>query len=259
MQKANIVLKFLRHFFTARHTKGYGVHSPYLFNFVRFVIRERNKYYLYDDIEKLRSQLLTDSRQIEVTDFGTGYNRSRKVSDIAAHSLLPAKHAQLLFRMVKHFKPVTILELGTSLGLSTAYMASNSSNCRCISLEGCPQTASIARENFSKLQLKNITIVEGDIDKTLLPVLAELNKLDFVFIDANHTSRALIMYFEACVRYVDRNTVMVFDDIHWSDDMEIAWNAIKKHEKVKSTIDLFRLGIVFFNTDLNKKDYKIRY
>lgn len=259
MQKANIVLKFLRHFFTARHTKGYGVHSPYLFNFVRFVVRERNKYYLYDDLEKLRLQLLTDHRQIEVTDFGTGYNRFRKVSDIAARSLLPAKYAQLLFRMVKHFKPNTILELGTSLGITTAYLASNSSNCRCTSLEGCPQTANIARENFRKLQLKNIVVVEGNIDQTLLPVLEGLDKPDFIFIDANHTSEALLKYFEICLKYVSKNSVMVFDDIHWSDDMESAWNTIKKHEKVKSTIDLFRMGIVFFNTDLNKKDYKIRY
>lgn len=259
MNKLKIALKYIRHIFTARHTKGYGVHSPFLFNFVRYVIPEKCAFYIYHDIEALRAKMLTDKRQIDVKDYGTGFDRKRKVSDIAAHSLKSAKYSQLLFRMVHQFNPQTILELGTSLGITTAYLASNSSKSRCITLEGCSQTAGIARENFAKLQLGNVELVEGDINVTLEQVLKTVTTLDFVFVDANHSSSAVLNYFELCLPFVKSNTVMVFDDIYWSDDMEQAWKTIKRHEKVKATIDLFQLGIVFFNADLNKKDYKIRY
>lgn len=259
MSKLKIAFKYIRHIFTARHTKGYGVHSPFLFNFVRYLIPEKNAFYVYRDIEALRAKMLTDKRQIAVKDFGTGSDRKRKVSDIAARSLKSPKYSQLLFRMVHQFNPHTILELGTSLGITMAYLASNSSKSRCITLEGCPQTAGIARENFAKLQLSNIELVEGDIDVTLQKVLESVTTLDFVFVDANHKSEAVLSYFELCLPFAKSNTVMVFDDIYWSDDMEQAWRTIKKHEKVKATIDLFQLGIVFLNEDLNKKDYKIRY
>lgn len=259
MNKLKIALKYVRHIFTARHTKGYGVHSPFLFNFVRYIIPEKNVFYIYRDIEALRDKMLADKRVIDVKDYGMGVDRKRKVSDIASRSLKSAKYSQLLFRIVHHFNPQTILELGTSLGITTAYLASNSSKSRCITLEGCPQTAGIARENFVKLQLANIEVVEGDINLTLKKVLDDVATLDFVFVDANHNSAAVLNYFELCLPLMKTNSVMVFDDIYWSDDMELAWKTIKKHEKVKATIDLFQVGIVFFNADLNKKDYKIRY
>lgn len=259
MNKLKIALKYVRHIFTARHTKGYGVHSPFLFNFVRYIIPEKNAFYIYRDIEGLRDKMLADKRQIDVKDYGAGSDRKRKVSDIASRSLKSPKYSQLLFRIVHHFNPQTILELGTSLGITTAYLASNSSKSRCITLEGCPQTAGIARENFAKLQLANIEIVEGDINLTLKKVLEDVSILDFVFVDANHNSAAVLNYFKLCLPLMKSNSVMVFDDIYWSDDMEMAWETIKKNEKVKATIDLFQLGIVFFNADLYKKDYKIRY
>lgn len=259
MNKLKIALKYIRHIFTARHTKGYGVHSPFLFNFVRHIIPENNVFYIYRDIEALRDKMLADKRQIDVKDYGTGSDRKRKVSDIASRSLKSSKYSQLLFRIAHHFNPQTILELGTSLGITTAYLASNSSKSRCITLEGCPQTARIARENFAKLQLNNIELVEGDINVTLQKVLESISTLDFVFVDANHSSAAVLNYFKLCLPLMKSNSVMVFDDIYWSDDMEMAWETIKKNEKVKATIDLFQVGIVFFNADLYKKDYKIRY
>ena len=90
-------------------------------------------------------------------------------------------------------------------------------------------------------------------------VLDQTNKLDFVFIDANHKSEAILNYFNLCLSKVHSNTVIVIDDIYWSSDMEKAWKKIKNSPQVMSTIDLFELGIVFFNPDLHKKHYKMRY
>ena len=126
-------------------------------------------------------------------------------------------------------------------------------------MEGCPQIASIAFENFSLLKIKNIEVVVGDIDLTLSNVLSEYEQLDLVFMDANHQSQAVLSYFDQIITKVHSNSVIVVDDIYLSADMESAWKKIKEHPKVMSTIDLFQLGIFFFNPDLNKKHYKMRY
>jgi predicted O-methyltransferase YrrM len=126
-------------------------------------------------------------------------------------------------------------------------------------LEGCIQIANVAKENFKLLNIKNIQTVVGDIDKTLTTVLDEFDQLDLVFIDANHKSQAVLSYFEQSLPKVHPNSVIVIDDIYWSSDMEYAWRKIKEHPLVTSTIDLFQLGIVFFNSDLHKMHYKMRY
>jgi predicted O-methyltransferase YrrM len=259
MKRFRILSKYILHFFTARNTFGFGVHSPFLFQFTRFVLREKHSFYIFNTIEKLRILMLKDNRILDINDFGTGNNRSKPVSFIADQSLKSAKYGQLLFRMVHYFKPHNVLELGTSLGITTSYLASSSTEIHCVSMEGCPQIAQVAKENIDKLDLKNIELVVGNIDNTLIEVLNKINKLDFVFFDANHQSKAILNYFELCLTKVHNYTIMVIDDVYWSDDMEMAWKKIKDHPQVTSTIDLFQIGIVFFNTDLHKKHYKMRY
>ena len=259
MKQARFILKYICHFFSAYHTKGFGVHSPFIFQFLNNVIYDRNKFYVFDEIEKIRIELLQNKQTIFVKDFGTGSDRNRKVSEIARKSLKSPKYGQLLFRIIQNVCPENILELGTSLGITTAYLAANSSKSKCITLEGSPEIIEIARDNFEKLGCKNIQIIEGDINQTLELALNKLQTIDFAFIDANHSSQAVLHYFQQCLPFASSNTVMVFDDIYWSDDMEFAWKSIKNHPKVTSTIDLFQLGIVFFNPDLNKKHYKMYY
>jgi predicted O-methyltransferase YrrM len=259
MNRFRILYKFLGHFFSARHTRGFGVHSPFLFQFTRFVLREKHSFYSFQDIENLRSVLKRDKRVLNIVDFGTGTDRSESISNIAFNSLQSPKYGQLLFRMVHYFKSQHILELGTSLGITTAYLASVSSDIACTSLEGSPEIANIAKENLRKLNLSNVEIVVGNINNTLKDVLNKTNGLDFIYFDANHRSEAVLNYFELCLAKTNNDTVMVFDDIHWSEDMENAWNTIKDHPRVSSTIDLFQFGIAFFNTDLHKKHYKMRY
>ena len=259
MKRLRLLYKYLIHFFSARNTRGHGVHSPFVFHFTNFILNNNELYYVFPRIEAVRSVLLNDKRSINVCDFGTGNDRVRVVSDIARHSLKSAKYGQLLFRIVNCLKISNILELGTSLGITTAYLASPSTAIRCISLEGCPQTANIAQDNFKKLGLHNIEVVVGNIDDTLPTVLDKVADLDLIFFDANHRSEYLLKYFNQCLTKVNENTVMVIDDIYWSADMESAWRQIKECSMVTSTIDLFQLGIVFFNTDLHKKHYKMRY
>ena len=245
-------LKYIKFLIKARNTKGHGVHSPFVFDFLSNVIYTKNQFYIFKAIESIRKDLNQNHQELFIKDLGTGVDRQSTISSITRKSLQQKKYAQLFFRIIHQYRFQNILELGTSLGVTTAYLAATSGKTKCISLEGSPEIAAIARENFKRLNLNNIQTIEGNIDETLTQALNLLEKVDFALIDANHQSNAVLSYFEQVIQYSGSNTILVIDDIYWSDDMEEAWKLIKLHPKVTTTIDLFQLGIVFLKPDLHK-------
>lgn len=251
-------MRYINHLLCAKNSRGYGVHSPFLYAFTQDVIYEKNHFYAFSEIEKVREKLKKEDIVINITDFGAGNKTQANISEIAKYSIKRKEWAQLLFRIVNFSNSKNVLELGTSLGLSTAYLASVDSNLKCVSLEGAPEIAKIARRNLELLKINNAEIIVGNIDETLDEALAKFETLDFVFFDANHRKEPTLKYFDKCLRLVDENSIFVFDDIHWSRDMEEAWNTIKKSDRVTSTIDLFEMGIVFFNKNLLKKNFKMK-
>jgi predicted O-methyltransferase YrrM len=160
---------------------------------------------------------------------------------------------------VRHFKPETILELGTSLGISTLYLESAAPEAKLITLEGCASTAELAADHFRQSGLKNISIYTGEFSTVLPGYLAKQHKIDFAFFDGNHTYIATTGYFRQCLPFAGENTVFVFHDIHWSQGMLKAWKEICRDDSVRVTIDLFDIGLVFFNKGLSKQDFIIRF
>lgn len=259
MNKIRFILNYFNHLFTASNTRGHGVHSPFVFNYIQYIIREKNPYYIFLKIENLRDWLLADKREISQTDWGTGKNKSTTVSRIAGRALKNRKCAQLLFRTIHYFEAVNVLELGTSLGITTMYLAGSSNKIKCTSLEGCPAISEIAKENFQKAGIKNIHLITGQIDQTLPLFLSNCEPLDFVFMDANHQYEPTIKYFKSIAEHIHDKSVIVLDDIYWSDEMTKAWSEIKQDSRVTSSIDLFHMGILFFNPNLTKKHYKLKF
>lgn len=256
--------KYLRYYLTAGNGKGHGIHSPFVFDFIQKVLTDKTAYDCYTIIEKQRQQLLSDNNSIEVEDFGAGSSviktNQRLVKDIAASSLKPKKFSQLLFRMVKYYQPDTVLELGTSFGITTAYLASGNNNATIITCEGAKNIADIASQTFSNLQLTNIHIQQGDFALTLPQVLTRLQKTDLVFIDGNHRKEPTINYFLLLLQYSTPSTILIFDDIHWSEEMEAAWAQIQQHPQVTLTIDLFFIGIVIINSNIKvPQHFTIRF
>ncbi len=262
--KFTLAKKFARYYLTAANGRGHGIHSPFVFDFIKNVLRDKKNYYCYSSIEQLRSQLLKDDTIIEVADFGAGSavikSSSRVVKAIAASSLKPRKFAQLLFRMVSYYQPQNIVELGTSLGITSAYLASGNSNAPVYTCEGAQRIAAIAQRNFNHLGLNNTILLQGDFAKTL-PVLTEsLNRVDFAFIDGNHSQVPTQYYFEQLLQKTHSGSILIFDDIHWSAGMEAAWTTIKNHPSVTLSIDLFFIGIVFFDPSFTvKQHFTIRF
>jgi predicted O-methyltransferase YrrM len=157
--------------------------------------------------------------------------------------------------MVNYYQPKNLLELGTSLGITTAYMAMAAMGSKIVTMEGAEAVAAVAKNNFNSLQLKNIDLVTGNFDETLLSIVNRQPAIDFIFIDGNHRLEPTIRYFEQLLPYTNNNTILIFDDIHWSEEMEAAWKIIKKNPSVTASIDLFFIGIVLFRNEFKAKQH----
>ena len=241
------------------------LHSPFAYDLVKNVVNNKQRNPDYKKINSLRKQLQGDSSDIEVTDFGAGVGNQehstylKNVSAIFKNNSIQTKYGELLYRLVKHLHPTHILELGTSLGISTAYMALAAPEASITTVEGCKGIAEKAAENFVKLGIKNIHQEIGNFDNILAPIINDIPKIDFAFIDGNHRKEPTIRYFESCLQKSHNDTVLIFDDIHWSEDMNEAWNIICSHKSVTLTLDIFQFGIVFFKKELSKQDFIISY
>ncbi|MGQ0738481.1 MAG: O-methyltransferase [Bacteroidota bacterium] len=262
--KWQLAKKYLAYYLTASNGKGHGIHSPFLFQFITRVLNDTTKYEAYDMVENLRKQLLNDSRLFVVEDFGAGsaflQKHQRSIRSIARNAAKSKKYGQLLFRMVKQYQPATILELGTSLGITSSYLRMAKPDARLITMEGAGEIAAVASQNFSKLALKNIELVEGNFDDTLHAVLEGFPSVDFAFIDGNHRREPTERYFDQLLGKTHNDSILVFDDIHWSSEMEEAWEAVKAHPSVRCSIDLFFVGIVIFRREfLQKQHFTVRF
>ncbi|MCQ2350959.1 MAG: class I SAM-dependent methyltransferase [Paludibacteraceae bacterium] len=253
------IKSFIRYWLTAKPRGGFGVHSPFAYRFITNVLEEDMPYYAYNEVEQIRSMLLNNKQTISVTDYGTGPSCKKRVCDIARNSLKDKRLSQLIFRIAVFSKAQNILELGTSLGITTLYLAKSNPKATVKSLEGCPQTAEVAKMVMKTASVEKAEIIVGNIDNTLSETLKTFSTLDLVFFDANHRKEPTLSYFKACLPYVTDKTVFIFDDINHSQQMSEAWEEIKRNDSVKVTIDIYSMGIVFFNKSLQKEDYKIHF
>ncbi len=249
--------------FILRSTNQHGIHSPFVYNLVTkcFYLKNKKIHSELNDFNSYRKNLLSNNQTIEVNDFGAGSkvfkSNRRKVKDIAKTAGISIKEAKLLIKIVNYFKPKTILELGTSLGLGSYCLHLGYPEAKITTLEGCPETSRIARELLNKHTEDQIQVVTGNFKETLPKVLKQ-NKFDMIYFDGNHQKNATLDYFYQALKTIHNESFFIFDDIHWSKGMEAAWNIIKDHPKVSVSIDLFFWGIVFFRKEQPKQHFNIR-
>jgi predicted O-methyltransferase YrrM len=254
-----LAVRYFKHLLIATNGKGHGVHSPFVFDFITKILNDKTFYSEYEKVEALRNRLLNDSTVLQVEDFGAGSvidkKNKRSVSSIAKNAAKPKKFGQLLFRMIKYYQPKTILELGTSLGITTSYISFAKPDARLKTMEGSREIAEAAKRNFKSLDIRNIEIIEGNFDNILSSVVRGLSTFDFAFIDGNHRKEPTERYFKELLAKTNNDSILVFDDIHWSGEMEAAWKTIKNNAAVTCSIDLFFIGIVFFRKEFKEKQH----
>jgi len=249
-----------------KSTTKHGVHSPFVFDFITKVIEDKTKYVSYSRVEEQRAKLLKNKNLVEIVDFGAasgnaGYSTIlEQVRHIARRTSIPQSQGQLLHRIVKYFKPMMMLEMGTSLGISSIYQVSAAPQSFFIGIEGCATTAAIAEQNLQKFSdNKSYSIVIGNFNISLPHVLSKLEKLDYAFIDGNHAYKPTMEYFSRLLPYFHEDSVLIIHDIFWSNGMEEAWKEIKANPEVTVTINLFHMGLVFFRKGMPKQDFIIRF
>ncbi len=257
------MIKYMGYLMFSGHWKGYGIHSPFVFDVVSRIMRNKTDRDIVLKIENIRKKNLSDDRVISIQDLGAGSskmkNNLRRVSDITAYSAVSRKYGRLLSNMASEFGKPDIVELGTSLGISTLYLATACPDSTIYTIEGCSATAKIADENFKSFGINNVNLIQKSFDEAIPDIYRKSVKPGLVFIDGNHRKEPTLKYFEQLADMSDNKTVIIIDDIHSSGEMEEAWTLIKNYEKVTITIDIFRMGLVFFKKGMSRYNYVIRY
>lgn len=257
------ITHFLKYSLFSGHSRGHGIHSPLIFDIVTRVLRNKIDPVVVFKAEELRKKMLGDQRTIDTHDYGAGHagkkGGSRKVSEIARYSAIPAKYGELLARLAGEYGENGVLELGTSLGISTLYMALGNPDTAVKTIEGCPESAAIAKQNFAVAGAENVNL----INSKFRPALEELKMTGFrpglVFIDGDHQKESLLGNFREICSMTDDSALIAIDDIYLSSGMHEAWISIKDDRRVSATLDIFRLGLVLLRGNVARQHYMIRY
>jgi Predicted O-methyltransferase len=202
-----------------------------------------------------RLNMLADNTEINVTDFGTGKSDIRKVKQITRKSSTDPRYGGVLQKIIDAFKVENILELGTSVGIGTMFLAKTNAKTNVTTVEGCPETYKFTKTEFDKRQIANVTFINDNFDHLFDNDTLKGQKFDLVFIDGNHTYEATIKYFDNIAKkHSGQKSIIVIDDINWSREMFDAWKEISSHIPGSLRLNLFRMGIVFSGYDLPKME-----
>lgn len=245
------------------HSKNeHAVHSPFVFSLLTKCFYDKKFKSEYDVLKKYRNEFLQNKNTIEITDFGAGSrvfkSNTRQVAQIAKTAGISPKRAELLFRITNYFQPETILEIGTSLGLATSALSLGNPKASIVTLEGCPETAKQAQLQLQKFNFNNVESVVTEFNDYLKNCRLNTAACQLIYFDGNHSKKATLDYFDLLLPTISNETVWIFDDIHWSAEMEEAWKIIKNHSKVTVSIDTYQWGLVFFRYEQPKQHFIIR-
>lgn len=253
------LISFLRNRMKGKRWDSF--HSPYLFRLFSYMSNDREMHGSFSRIEALRKKWQKDKSIINRNDFGAGSlhsekKRSEKISTIAKRSLSYPFQCRCLARLVQLENPGRILELGTSLGISTAYLQAGAPGAKVITVEGDPELAKFAAHTFDDLGMNQINLIISTFEDYFKHIPDD-SKLDIVFLDGNHVSTALIHYYEKLKARITPRTIVIIDDIYWSDDMQYGWKKLINMPEVTQSVDCFQFGILFFRNEFLNKEHHI--
>jgi len=262
MSRLKYSLKYIQYVLYSKHKKGHGIHSPFMFGLIKNVFNKRT---LNKDLKKIfivHDKYKRSKQILKYNEIGAGSAYKRKndqsIGEIVKCSSISKKYGKLIYNLINYFTPINILELGSSVGISSAYIGQAAKESSFISIEGVNEKLEVAKEIANELN-HSTKFICADFDNSLNSVLNNFEQLDFVFFDGNHTKESTIKYFESCLHKIHNNTIFIFDDIHWSSEMEEAWKYIKSSKEVIVSVDLFRMGLIFFRKELSYEHYTIKY
>jgi predicted O-methyltransferase YrrM len=259
-ENLKLLKNYLNHFIKSSHRHGHGIHSPFVYDFVANVLFDKKYYPEYDFFRNIRKELMDFDICLDVNEIGAGskkiQQKTRLVSEMVKVSSVNEKFGRLFFRLAHYYNPLSILELGTSVGLSTIYLSKGAESSKVYTIEGNKSLCDYAKTLFIKKDLKNIEVIEGLFDDKLKTVIPLLTGSPLIFIDGNHSFEPTLGYYRLLSDNLDEY-ILIFDDISWSEGMQKAWAEIVFNSKKDVTIDLFRMGIIIRKKDVTPGFYRI--
>jgi predicted O-methyltransferase YrrM len=253
-------LQYIRYLLIAKGI--HRAHSAFIFDLFENVLNEEKSFYCFETIEDERKKLIRSSEVVEVEDFGAGSkytsNKRRAISSIATTALKRPKYARLIFRLITHLNYKEVLELGTSLGVTTSYLSMAVGGGRVETIEGSKIIHQFAKDLGSELGFSNVGYYHSTFTAQL-PKLLEGRMYDLIFIDGHHQGDALLHYVEMTKNHLNEGGCFVIDDINWSSDMQATWRKLMSDDQFSLSLDFFEMGLLFKRSGMVKQDHVIRY
>jgi predicted O-methyltransferase YrrM len=253
----------LHYLLFSRHRKGHGVHSPFVYRLIREVFLDKRIHKHFNKVESIRRKMLHDQHQVNITGFGAGsrllIGRQRRISEIVTAGSVKPKYGKLLYNLAVWMDPDVIVELGTSVGMGSLYLAGGAPGKPIYSVEGEEVLAAIAMKNLELAGFQHVTVIQGSFESGLVQILPELRGNLLIFMDGDHRKEPTLHYFRLLLEKITPESVIIIDDIHWSSEMEETWEILCQCAEVKVSIDIFHMGILFFKQGLQKENYRIKF
>ena len=203
-----------------------------------------------------QSRDLTYSHQGSVAKIAGGQPHGEEADGCREPGVKPERGHASVARQGVEDRPV-ILELGTSLGISTLALALGAPGRRIISIEGCPGLAAIARENLKKHGAQNAEVLCMEFSEALALLKDKGTKVVLAFIDGNHRGAALAENVHI-IREMGEEIIIVADDIHMNKDMIQSWQSLSSGNLAPASLETFRTGMLFCLRNLTPGRYRVR-
>ncbi len=257
-----ISFKYLRHLLRARHRRGHGIHSTFVYGLVRDAISPASKYVVPEKLSTYHRKLLGQTDQIRIHDLGAGSSvdqaEVRSIASIARKSSLTRKQGKALFSLCKWYGPARVIEFGTGLGISTSYLAAGADRASVVTIEGSPEKYAFARENTGVYDAGGLEFLLGSFDSYFSEVTEQMPDRTLVFIDGDHRYGPVMDKLKALLgREIPGEMMIVLDDIYWSDEMERMWKEIVDDDRVNISLDLFHFGILIRRPGIAKQHFRV--
>jgi len=278
---SNIYKKYYKHFKNKKNLKQLGniQNRPLksFYNAINSVLKNQltpEELNWVKKIKTIRDGLRSSNIEVKFDDLGAGTHINsiafekngdiqivkKTLGQVCAATIL-FRWGNLLFKLIREFTPSKCLELGTCIGISSAYQAAGlelNNQGQIFTIEGARSLVKIAIENFKKLDLQRVSVKVGVFNDVLPDLLPQIKPIDFAFIDGHHNGQATINYFEQIFPFLSKNAILFFDDIGWSKGMQRAWRVFEKDERIKFTIDLWSMGVcIITNSSHKKQKFKV--
>lgn len=249
----------------SKHAKGHGIHSPFVYDFVRKVlVQKKTKKHQKTQVKNLRKKLTKKTDIINLANHGAGSriqneHKSFPIGKLIKQSGLTTKYITLLIDTIQHYKYNNFLELGTCCGLTTTAVAIANPKLDIVTIENAHERASWAQKEFKRRELNNINLIEMDFTSAINRLNKNNKRFDMVFIDGDHTYEGTMKYFKLLKPMMNENGVLIFDDIYWSKEMTQAWKEICNTQSCGITIDMYRMGMLFIRPNQHIEHFIIRF